>query len=50
MKSEEIANVFTVGGFLAFLADIQILITTLVLVTALILNIKNILKKPKDKE
>lgn len=47
MNKDTIANLVSGGGILAFLADAQVVLTTLVLLTALILNIKNIMAKFK---
>jgi len=52
VNKDTISNLVSGGGLLAFLADFQVVLTTLVLLTALILNAKNILdkfkKKPKE--
>jgi hypothetical protein len=47
MNKDTLSNVVSGGGILAFLADAQVVLTTLVLVTALVLNIKNIMSKMK---
>lgn len=50
IKQDTIANVTSATGLLAFLADAQVVLTTLVLVTALVLNVKNIMQKFKKKD
>ena len=50
LKTDTIANVTSTTGIIAFLADFQVVITTLVLVTAFILNIKSLLDKFKKDE
>lgn len=49
MKTDTIANVTSGAGIIAFLADFQIVITSLVLLTALALNIKSLVDKFKKK-
>ena len=50
IKNDTLANITSTTGLLAFLADFQVVITSLVLVTALALNIKSLLDKfKKDK-
>lgn len=48
IKEPTIANVTSATGILAFLADFQVVLTSAVLITALVLNVKNILKKNKE--
>jgi hypothetical protein len=50
LKTDTIANVTSTTGIVAFLADFQVVITTLVLVTAFVLNIKSLVDKFKKKE
>lgn len=45
LKTDTIANVTSGAGIIAFLADFQIVITSLVLLTALILNLKSLWDK-----
>lgn len=47
LNKDTLSNIFSGGGILAFLADAQVVLTTLVLITALVLNIKNIMSKMK---
>jgi hypothetical protein len=49
-NKELLANVTSTTGILAFLADFQVVITSLVLVTALVLNIKTLYDKFYKKE
>ena len=50
LKTDTVANITSTTGLIAFLADFQVVITTLVLVTALALNIKSLMDKFKKKE
>lgn len=50
LKTDTIANVTSGAGLIAFLADFQIVITSLVLITALALNIKSLFEKFKKKD
>jgi hypothetical protein len=50
LKTDTIANITSGAGLLAFLADFQIVITSLVLLTALLLNIKSLWDKFMKKQ
>lgn len=50
LKNDTLANITSATGILAFLAEFQIVITTLVLVSAFILNIKSLIDKFKKDE
>ena len=47
IKEPTIANAVSATGVLAFLADFQVVLTSAVLITALVLNLKNIMNKSK---
>lgn len=49
MKQETIANVFSSGALIGFISDIQPLLTALVAITAVIINVRILMKQEKNK-
>lgn len=45
LKNDTLANILSGAGVIAFLTDIQVILTVCVLLSALILNLKGIFKK-----